>query len=527
MNTTGKFSLRVILLVMVLGVFGQTAHALVCDVNHDGVVDLTDINLIVAARNAPVPAPTDLRDPDGDGTVTVLDARFCVTKCTRPGCAVSGNRSPIANAGPDQTVLPGATVTLNGAGSSDPDGNALTYAWSFFSRPTGSGAVLQRPTAVNPTFVVDVHGTYIVQLIVNDGTVNSAPDMVQISTENSRPIAQAGPDQTVSVEQTVHLNGSGSSDPDGNLLTFTWSLLSVPAGSTTQLQNPHTINPTFYVDKPGVYDVQLIVNDGFLDSAPDTVTISTGNTAPVANAGPNQTVTTGATVQLNGSGSTDVDGQALTYQWALVSRPAGSTATLSTPTAVNPTFAVDIFGVYVVQLIVNDGIANSAPATVTITTLNKPPVANAGPSQFVLTGSIVHLDGSASSDPDGQALTYQWSFTSRPAGSAAALSNPTTVNPTFTVDVFGTYVVQLIVNDGIANSAPATVTISTDNVAPVANAGPDQTVAAGATVQLNGGGSSTRTANRLRLRGPCSASPPEAWRRCLRRTSSIRRSSRI
>ena len=108
----------------------------------------------------------------------------------------------------------------------------------------------------------------------------------------------------------------------------------------------------------------------------------------------------------------------------------------------------------------------------TITTLNSPPVANAGPDQTVHVGSHGAAGRQRFHRRRRQPADYSWSFTSRPAGSTAALSNPTAVNPTFVADKFGTYVVQLIVNDGTVNSAPDTVTITTQNSPPVANAGP-------------------------------------------------------
>ena len=126
----------------------------------------------------------------------------------------------VARAGPDQTTSVGNTVTLNGSASSDVDGNPLTFAWSITSRPAGSAAVLSNPAAVMPTFVADVSGRYVAQLIVNDGTVNSMPDTVVINTGNSPPVASAGPDRTVIVTSLVTLNGSGSSDVDGDALTL-------------------------------------------------------------------------------------------------------------------------------------------------------------------------------------------------------------------------------------------------------------------------------------------------------------------
>ena len=200
-----------------------------------------------------------------------------------------GNTTPVANAGPDQTVQVGATVTLNGSGSNDVDGNPLTYQWAFVTVPTGSTAKLSSPTIVMPTFVADMAGQYVVKLLVNDGKVTSTQDTVTITTTggNTAPVANAGPDQSVQAGATVTLNGSGSTDADQNTLTYDWSFVSIPSGSAATLSNPTAAEPTFVADKAGQYVVQLIVNDGTVNSTPDTVTIAAamGNTAPVANAG--------------------------------------------------------------------------------------------------------------------------------------------------------------------------------------------------------------------------------------------------
>jgi len=237
---------------------------------------------------------------------------------------ISSNTPPVANAGPDQTVTAGRTVALNGALSSDVDGHALTYAWTLLSRPAGSVAALSNASVVNPTFVADKVGTYVVQLIVNDGFVNSVPDTVVVVANNQQPIANAGPDQTVTAGRTVALNGALSSDVDGHALTYAWTLLSRPAGSVAALSNASVVNPTFVADKVGTYVVQLIVNDGFVNSVPDTVVVVANNQQPIANAGPDQTVTAGRTVALNGALSSDVDGHALTYAWTLLSGRRGA-----------------------------------------------------------------------------------------------------------------------------------------------------------------------------------------------------------
>jgi hypothetical protein len=307
-------------------------------------------------------------------------------------------------------------------------------------------------------FVIDLPGTYVAQLVVNDGTVDSVADTVSISTSNSTPVADAGPDQSVLVTDTVTLDGSGSTDVDGDPLTYSWSLSSVPSGSGATLSDATAVGPTFVVDLPGTYVAQLVVNDGTVDSIADTVSISTSNSAPVADAGPDQTAFVTDTVTLDGSASSDVDGDSLTFNWSLSSVPSGSGATLSDATAVGPTFVIDLPGTYVVQLIVNDGTVDSVADTVSISTSNSAPVADAGPDQTVSPG-LVNLDGSGSSDVDGDALTYSWSFTTVPATSVAALSDPAAESPTFVADVLGDYVLQLIVNDGLLDSSPVTVNI--------------------------------------------------------------------
>jgi Putative Ig domain/PKD domain len=369
---------------------------------------------------------------------------------------------PVANAGPNQAVTLGTTVRLDGSKSSDTDGNPLTYSWTLISIPATSTATLSNSRSVNPTFVADVPGSYIAQLVVNDGNSSSLPSTVMVTTANTAPVANAGPNQRVSVGSLVQLNGSGSTDVNGNPLTYQWSLNTTGApGSKAVLSSANIVNPTFTVDAAGTYVAQLIVSDGILSSPAATVTITTNTTQPpVANAGNNQTVVHGSTVMLNGTGSTDPQGLPLTYMWSLITKPPKSNAVLSASTVPEPQFTADQPGTYVAQLVVSDGVLFSAPATVTITTTNTAPVANAGPNQAVMAGATVTLDGSGSFDADNDPITYSWSFLNRPGTSNAVLTGPTTKNPTFVADAAGTYIVQLIVSDPFTSSNPSTVTIT-------------------------------------------------------------------
>ncbi len=193
------------------------------------------------------------------------------------------------------------------------------------------------------------------------------------------------------------------------------------------------------------------------------------NDPPVAYAGEPREVKINCAVQLDGRGSYDPNGDDLTYQWSFASRPDGSNAEISASdeTGATANFTPDVLGTYVVNLVVNDGRVDSAGHSVIITAsnTNAPPVANAGPDQSVCTGATVTLDGSLSYDPDGDALTYEWSMSSSPLGSSAALSNPLAVKPTFVPDLEGTYTFNLTVKDGSGGS------MSTVNVEAKSNSG--------------------------------------------------------
>ncbi|HJW86068.1 MAG TPA: PKD domain-containing protein, partial [Candidatus Brocadiaceae bacterium] len=235
----------------------------------------------------------------------------------------------------------------------------------------------------------------------------------------------------------------------------------------------------------------FLINNGAARTTNRKVTLNKAKSATVADAGIDQLARRGDVITLDGSGSFSAEGEMpLMYEWGFVSLPPGTGSILSDPRSANPTFTMRRQGRYEIQLVVKDGCgAVSEPDTVIISALNTTPVADAGSDQsFHDAGIWVTLNGAQSYDPDGDILAYQWTFISRPAGSAASLEGAHTANPSFIADAPGEYRIRLTVTDGQSNRASDTVSVSFGNVRPVANAGKSMAVKVGEAVTLSGDG---------------------------------------
>ena len=408
-------------------------------------------------------------DADNDGIVDLpyelgeFPGKFDYLPWVRPNGWVS-NLPPAADAGMDQTIHLSLPATLDGSGSTDPDGHdPLTFLWEIVERPAGSSAVLSDPSVVAPTFTPDVEGDYLVSLVVKDSLgLASTPDTVVVTASNSPPIAVTGTGQTVHPGDPVTLDGSASTDPDGDYpLTYAWSFASKPAGSVAALNDPTAVNPTFTPDVLGNYLIQLTVTDKLgKSSEASQVQVSTFNTAPFADAGPDQAATLiGTVIHLDGTQSYDDDGDDFTYSWAFTQRPVGSGAALNDPDSPTPSFTLDLYGDYTLSLQVFDAFGEPSNVdTVKISFTNVKPIAFTGVYEPVDAGGQVLLQGSGS-DANGDQLSFNWSIVSKPEGSMAGLANPLTPNPTLATDLPGEYVLSLVVSDGFLDSDPANVTI--------------------------------------------------------------------
>jgi hypothetical protein len=234
-------------------------------------------------------------------SAVLLTAASALAACggsTSPPSTDTDNTRPVADAGPDQTATELVEVQLDGSGSSDADGDPLTFTWEFQSLPDGSTATLSDPDIVDPTFVPDLPGEYVLQLTADDGFPDGPDrDTMTVTAEPAGtlpPVADAGPDQTVVYSPpgvTVNLDGTGSSDPDNDPLTYSWVITDfqsesgLPPGNPVMLFGADTATPFFdvdAVDQLGVYTIELTVSDGVLDDT-DQVVITVQKGMPVAN----------------------------------------------------------------------------------------------------------------------------------------------------------------------------------------------------------------------------------------------------
>ncbi len=265
------------------------------------------------------------------------------------------------------------------------------------------------------------------------------------------PVAQAGPDQDVTLGTLVTLDGSGSTDLEDQVLSYVWSA-DESNPSTVVLTNTSIVR--FTPTQPGDYTYILVITAGSTSSKPDSMHLTLrgdDNSTPVARAGPDYAATLGGSFFLDASSSTDADGDSLSFLWETLADP--EIVSIADSSAKQTQILPLLPGTYTFLLSVSDGVLTGTDEITVLVTSegNVAPVADAGPPLTVAVGTIVRLDGSGSLDADGDSLSYRWSVGNNP-GEPVTLSDSTAVSPDFTPTLLGSYVFGLIVNDGISAS---------------------------------------------------------------------------
>ncbi|HXI58087.1 MAG TPA: PKD domain-containing protein [Polyangia bacterium] len=391
------------------------------------------------------------------------------------GSSGGTNTAPNASAGAAQTVNPGATVTLDGSGSNDPNGDAITYAWTQTAGPavTLSSTTAQMPTFVAPSVSASTALTF--SLVVNDGKVSSAPATVTITDTPAVTVTYTDVSAAGTIVAFVP-NPTGGGSKNLNVIR---DGVTPAVGSTSFATEFDTYNGTARTEDWIGYTFGSAQSFGkvVFQEGPQFSDGGWFNTLKIqVRQGGVWTAVAAPVISPAYPGANGVNYETFTFTFPAVSgdgiRIDGAPGGVATFISVGELRVFTVSG--------GGGNTNLAPT------------ANAGTNQAVTMGATVTLDGSGSSDPNGDAISYAWTQT---AGPAVTLSSTTAQKPTFvapTVSATTAFTFSLMVSDGSLQSNPATVTVNVSrpaNLAPTANAGSNQSVFAGATVTLDGSGS--------------------------------------
>jgi PKD repeat protein/DNA-directed RNA polymerase subunit M/transcription elongation factor TFIIS len=415
------------------------------------------------------------------------------------------------------------TITFDGSSSNDPDTtDILTFYWeSNITGPLGFTDQFSRKLPV---------GIHKITLFVDDGHGHNSTDSVTITVNqyiapstNQLPTADAGSDQNnVPVNSTVTLDGSGSSDPDGFITEYNWTLVSKPAGSAAVLNSTTYVKPKFFADKLGEYRCKLGVkdNDSAWSVVEDEVIVTViQNRIPIVNISspPNLAMyntTPADTIFFESNGTYDPDDDTdgngtidgteqdnLIYSWTAYQGNATpvviSTLANFNSTSVPTSTYEFIPGAHMINLTVRDSLGGNASAQVEINISNVPPVANiSSPTDGEMFNKFaeIELDGSATADPDNTTfdLYYYW-LIEKSGESPIIITNLS--KPRVQLDE-GDYTITLWVDDGVtedlfgrAHNVSTMVNITVENRAPVARAGFDQKINLGEVAYFNGSAS--------------------------------------
>jgi PKD repeat protein len=346
--------------------------------------------------------------------------------------AINVNSAPTANAGEDIDMCFATDqelrVSFDGGRSHDPDGDALTYEWNFGDGETATGKTVSH--------VFSKPGDYTVGLTVNDGRGSScslSEDTVAVRL-NRRPIANAGRDIVACAGSAVTLDGSLSQGDD---LKYAWNFGDGETGEGSRVTHSYA--------KGGHYKAAMTVDDGkgtrcSVSSSAVNVFV---NDAPVVDLKNEAAACQGTAVRFDASAK-DPEGDVLLYTWDF-----GDGTVVNGGASQSHEYAKG--GVYTVQVTVNDkqGTPCSLASATSSVKINSRPIADAGPNLVCCVDKEAVFDGSGSSDPEGDALTYRWNFGDQTTAEGVKVTHAYTKS--------GMYKVTLTVDDNTGTSCSSAV----------------------------------------------------------------------
>jgi RHS repeat-associated protein len=446
--------------------------------------------------------------PSGPGTVTFASASSVITSATfstsgayvlRLSCTdgtlsasddvsitvnpFTPNAPPTVACGPDREMrLPQHTVTISCVVMDDGRPRALTTSWNV------SGTVQGNPfpqiqtdfgfSSASARFE-SLPGVYHFTLTANDGALTASDEvMVTVlpAVDNPPTVATAATASPNPTTLQTNLSVLGADERGEALLTYTWAASGPAPVRFSENGTNAARNCVATFRRAGSYVLSVTITDAAAQTVVSTTNVTVDPVLSYLAALPTPAATT--TVQ-----PLAVSAFAFDQFVALLSppppfawtRPSGpGTATFSTPNASSTNVSFDSAGSHVVAVTSSALTANLA---VTVSAVNQPPVANAGADQTVEVPGPVTLVGSATDDglPVGMAPTYHWDQTAGPGGALIITPDAATTKVTFTST--GTYVFRLRVSDSLESGLDeVTVNVQPGNMAPVVNAGADQTI---------------------------------------------------
>lgn len=447
-------------------------------VNGPGNVTFAAPDQVSTEAGFSAPGPYVLRLTATDGELTGRD-ELAVT--VRPDPRF--NQAPSVRAGNDAVITLPAVLQLAGSVTDDglPEGSTVAVAWTQVSGP---GIVtFEDRTAAATQAVFSRQGIYVLRLTATDGELTLSDELTvtvhPVSVLNQPPEVEAGPDQTITLSDSLALQGGVTDDgrPVGADLIVSWTRISGPG--VVLFSDPHHAITTATFGAAGTYVLRLSASDSqFTASDEITVTVAPAvrpNQPPVVDAGPSQILALPDAARLGGIVTDDglPQGGVLILAWSQVSGPGP--VVFDDPGAASTVVRFPAEGTYILRFTADDGEFRTSDELSVIVQpapqVNHPPSVDAGAGLTVTLPATVPLSGTVSDDglPAGGALTSRWARVSGPG--PVAFADPGRPATTATLVDPGTYVLRLSAND--------TQLAASDDVTVVAQApaGPLPTVA--------------------------------------------------